>query len=167
MNAAMRADMKMVARCSGFSAVQQGSILDKQTTLRETIPRENGRRGMRFEAKSQQELNESRLLPKGDYDFEIVDAWETHSTAGNEMIELEVRISDGNGLSRKLADYLVPKRPEKLRHCAAACGVLDRYEAGEVSESDFKGKRGRLKLGVERAKRGFPPRNIIQDYVVG
>ena len=119
---------------------------------------------MNFEPKTQKEIDDNKLLPGGNYDFEILDAWETKSAAGNPMIELEVRIA-ANGHSRTLADYLVPKRPEKLMHCAAACGVLDRYEAGEVSESDFKGKRGRLKLVVERAKKGFPRRNVIQDYL--
>jgi hypothetical protein len=120
---------------------------------------------MNFEAMTQKEIDDNRLLPKGDYDFEVIDAWETRSSAGNDMIELQVRIS-ANGHSRTLADYLLAQRPEKLLHCTQACGIEDRYNAGQVADNDFKGKRGRLRLGVERARQGYPPRNVIADYIV-
>ncbi len=119
---------------------------------------------MIFEPKTEKELTDSRLLPKGIYDFEIEDAWEKKSAANNEMIEIRVRVSNGNGLSRTLRDYLVAKRLEKLLHCCAACGLADKYRNGCLSDDDFVGKRGRLRLGVEK-KRGFPDRNVIEDYV--
>jgi hypothetical protein len=52
----------------------------------------------------------------------------------------------------------------------AVAGVESRYRfrhayaRGSLSDSDFRGKRGRLRLGVEK-KKGFPDRNIIADYV--
>jgi hypothetical protein len=80
------------------------------------------------------------------------------------MIALTVRVSNGNGQVRKLTDYILPQRAEKLRNCCAARGVLDKYESGTVSDDDFPGKRGRLKLVVER-KKGYAPRNVIDDYL--
>jgi len=120
---------------------------------------------MQFQPKTEKEIAESRLLPKGEYDFEIIDAEETTSAAGNEMIELKVRVSNGDGIARMLTDYLLARRPAKLRNCCAACGVLDKYESGVVSDDDFPGKRGRLKLGIEK-KRGYPDRNVVADYLV-
>jgi hypothetical protein len=121
---------------------------------------------MNFQPKSEREIAESRLWKKGEYSFEVVDASEKSSkAAGNEMIELKVKVIAADGTARVITDYLLAKRMEKLRHAAAACSALNRYEAGELVASDFAGKRGKLKLGVEKGKNGYPDRNIIADYV--
>jgi hypothetical protein len=65
-----------------------------------------------------------------------------------------------------IPDYLVEKRAEKLKHAAAACGLLDKYETGSLPASDFRGKRGRLKLAVEKGKNGYADRNVVADYLV-
>jgi len=119
---------------------------------------------MQFTPRTEKELAESRLMKKGVYDFEILDARETTSNAGNTMIELKVKVMNGNG-GRVLADYLLAKTPEKLLHCASACGLADKYDTGELADSDFRGKRGKLKLAVEKGKNGFPDRNVVADYV--
>jgi hypothetical protein len=119
---------------------------------------------MNFQPKTEKEIADSKLLKTGIYQFEILEAWEKTSAAGNAMIELKVHVSNGHGQSRTLADYLLPQRAEKLRHAAAACGVLDRYESGELSAADFAAKHGRLKVGVEK-KQGYSPRNVIDDYI--
>ena len=120
---------------------------------------------MQFQPKSEQEIADSRLWPRGDYDFVIEDAEQKTSNAGNEMIELTLRLSrNGNGQSRKLTDYLVAQRAGKLRNCCAACGLLEKYEAGAVNDNDFHGKKGRLKLTVEK-KKGYPERNVVADYL--
>lgn len=122
---------------------------------------------MEFIPSTEQELADRKLLPKGDYDFEILDAWEKTSEAGNPMIEVKVRVSrNGSGLARVLADYLHAKKQEKLRHCCTACGLMDEYESGSLNEDDFKGKRGRLRLVVERGRNGYASRNVIEDYLV-
>lgn len=119
---------------------------------------------MQFQPKTKQEIDDERLLPKGEYDFEIEDAEEKNSAKGNGMIQLTVRVSNGNGHSRKLTDYILPQKAEKLRNCCAACGVLDKYKSGTVSDDDFPGKCGRLTLKVEK-KKGWPDRNVIADYL--
>lgn len=121
---------------------------------------------MIFEPKTEKQLAESRVLHAGVYQFEILEAWEKTSAAGNPMIELKVQVTNGNGISRTLADYLLPKgiRAEKLLHCCVACGLRERYDSGSVSHDDFVGKRGRLRLGIEK-KKGYPERNVIEDYL--
>lgn len=121
---------------------------------------------MIFEPKNEKQLAESRVLHAGVYQFEILEAWEKTSNAGNLMFELKVQISNGNGISRTLADYLLPKgvRAEKLLRCCIACGIRDKYDSGSVPPDAFVGKRGRLRLGLEK-RRGFPERNVIEDYL--
>jgi hypothetical protein len=121
---------------------------------------------MTFEPKTEQEIAESKLWAKGEYAFEIVDAEEkTSKASGKPMIELKVRLSDGKA-GRTITDYLLAETPEKLRHCADACGLLDRYDTGSLSGNDFRAKRGKLKLGIEKDKKKiYPDKNVVLDYV--
>lgn len=123
---------------------------------------------MNFKPYTEQEIADRKLWPKGDCAFEITDASETVSQqGGNSMIELKVKISRPDRLPKTITDYLLEKTPEKFRHCCEACGLLAKYESGVVSDDDFVGKRGRLRLAIEKAKKnsGYPDRNVIADYV--
>jgi hypothetical protein len=122
---------------------------------------------MDFKPCSEQEIADRKLWAKAVYPFEITEAAEKVSQqGGNPMIELKVKVSRADGSSRVISDYLVAQRMEKLRHAAAACGLLDKYEAGSLPAAEFRGKRGRLKLAVEKGKNGYADRNVVADYVV-
>jgi len=120
-----------------------------------------------FKPRTEKEIAESRLMPKGVYDFEILEALEKLSKAsGKPMIELKLRVSKPDGPGRVLTDYLVAARDGKLRHAAEACGLLDRYNSGSLADADFLRKRGRLKLGIEKDKtHTWPDKNIVIDYI--
>jgi len=120
---------------------------------------------MNFQPKTEQEIQDAKLWKKGDYDFAVEDGADKTSSKGRPMIELKLRLSDGKGNSRPITDYLLAETPEKLRHAASACGLLDRYETGSLAGAEFKGKRGRLKLIVEKAKGEYGPKNAVQDYI--
>lgn len=125
---------------------------------------------MNFQPKTEREIADSKLLPAGRYRFTVLDAWDKMSQAGNEMIEMKIEVANGGGISRVLSDYLVAKRPEKLRHCCAACGLLEEYETGTVTATDFIDRSGQLLIAIERGRKGangskFPDRNVIEDYV--
>jgi hypothetical protein len=122
---------------------------------------------MDFKPCTEKEISERRLMPKGTYEFEIVDACEKLSkNSGKPMIELRVRVIVPNGVGRIITDYLLEQRAEKLRHAAEVCGVLDRYMSGSLSDRDFLHKKGKLKLGIEKDKlHKYPDKNIILDYV--
>ena len=119
---------------------------------------------MQFQPRTDKEIEESQLLPRGEYAFHIIEATEKASLAGNAMIELRVRVSK-DGYARILHDYILPQRPAKFRNCCIACNVEDKYLVGSVRDDDFLGKRGKVRIGVERAKRGFSHRNVIVDYL--
>lgn len=121
---------------------------------------------MNFKPCSEKEITDRKLWAKAVYPFEILDAAEKVSqSGGNPMFELKVKISRPDGSARTITDYLLEKRPEKLRHASATCGVLDKYERGSLADSDFRAKRGKLKLGIEKGKNGYPDRNVVVDYV--
>ena len=119
---------------------------------------------MHFQPKSEQEIAESKLWKTGVYDFEVLDAFEKTSKAGNPMIELKLRLSDGVR-TRIIWDYLLEETPEKLRHACAVCGLLDKYETGVLSNDDFVGKTGKLRLIVEKGKGRYADKNAIADYL--
>ena len=72
---------------------------------------------------------------------------------------------DGRGGERIYKDWLTsaPLGALRLRHASEAVAALDRYNAGEVAASDFINHAVRIKIGIEK-RRGYAPRNIIEDY---
>lgn len=121
---------------------------------------------MKTTPKTEKEIYEARLLPKGWYPFTINDATEKTSRAGNEMIEVNVRVYRGEGFSF-VKDYLMDTEfgAGKLRHISETCGVLVEYESGNLNADDLKGKEGFCKIAIKVDKDGkFPDQNNIQDY---
>lgn len=108
-----------------------------------------------------------QLFPKGVYAFEIGEACDKKSRAGHSMIELDLTITTPEGASRVVKDYLLEQWPVKLRNVAEACGLLEQYEAGELSGADFIGKTGKVNIVIERDRaKKFPDKNAVADYVV-
>lgn len=122
---------------------------------------------MRFQPKSEKEIAESNLLPEGEYPFEISGGEDKVSKSGNEMIELLVRVYKPDGNFSIVHDYLLESIAYKLRHAAETCGLLEKYEAGELKGQDFIGKTGMLKLKIQKDKAGqYADRNTVADYIV-
>lgn len=121
---------------------------------------------MRFTPKTEKEIQEEGLLQPGTYSFEIVAAEEKTSAKGNDMIELKLFVYDDEGRPRTMRDFLTESIAYKLRHAAEVCGLLDDYEAGELTASDFIGKTGQLKIRIEKDKSGqYPDKNGVADYI--
>ncbi len=118
------------------------------------------------------------LLADGDYDFEIgagaEDAVDEVSKSNNDMIHVKLRVYTGQGEGWKFVDdYLLEAMPGKLRHACEATGLLEKYESGNLSADDFKGKCGKVKLTKQKGKaKGdgtldfYPDKNTVKDYVV-
>lgn len=120
---------------------------------------------MKFTPKSENEIASENLLTPGVYGFEIIEASDEISKAGNEMIKLTVHVFD-DGSPVTLYDYLMEKVAYKLRHAAEVCGLLDDYERGALDALDFQGKTGRCKVVIQKDKTGqFPDKNGIADYL--
>ena len=126
---------------------------------------------MKFQSRSEQEITEMNLIQPGIYAFEVIDAVDAMSHSGNEMIKLELKVWDDKGRERKVYDYLLEALAFKLRHFAVNCGLIEKYEKGELSAQDCKYKSGKLELIVQKGKENkieggmYPDRNSVKDYV--
>ena len=123
---------------------------------------------MKFTPKTEKEIIEAGLWPDGEYAFEIIDAEERRSKAGNEMIVLKIKVYNDDGASVFVDDYLLEAMAFKLRHAAECCGLLPEYEAGNLNASHFEWQKGRLKLKTQKSKDdAYADRNVVADYIVG
>jgi len=109
--------------------------------------------------------DKSHLLPEGEYEFEVVHADEKTSTQGNDMMVLKLK-AGSNGTTRIVTDYIVAKQVRKVRMVAKACDLLDLFESGEILAEHFIGRKGRVKLRVEKSTHpDYPDRNVVSGYV--
>lgn len=131
---------------------------------------------MKFKPKSaeqikqeEKERKEAFLWPVGEYSFEILEAEEGLSNAGNQQIKAKVKLFKDDGKSQTVYDYLQPEgaMAHKLRHLSEASGLLTEYETGEIEDYQLVGKTGICKVGINKDKTGqYPDRNGIVDYLV-
>jgi len=124
---------------------------------------------MRVTPMSEQELQESNLIPEGIYPFDVTDAKETYSKKGNEMIRLTIVVYDSANRKHVLDDFLLDAMPFKVRHFCEYTGLIDRYNAGELSSGDCYKKSGWAKISIETGRPKpdggeYPPRNSVKDY---
>lgn len=121
---------------------------------------------MNFDPKNEQQIAAERLWPAGVYEFEVVQGADKNSkSSGAPMIELRLKLSGRSGATLTITDYLVEKRIQKLLHAARTVGLEAKYKTGSVAGIDFRGKRGKLKLGIEKGQDGYPDKNIVLDYL--
>jgi hypothetical protein len=108
-----------------------------------------------------------KLIEKGDYEVEVLDAEDKISTSNNEMIALKIAIWVGDKIRCHIYDYLLDKIPAKLRHACDSFGLLDKYQSGNLCATDFLGRTGKAKIGIKIDKNGqYPDKNIIVDYCI-
>ena len=123
---------------------------------------------MRVNPMSEKEIAEANLWPAGTYDYEIIEAEEQTSKAGNDMIALRVKLFNAQGSSIVVDDYLVdsPKAAYKVRHCAEASSLLGEYEKGELLARDLTHRTGKCKVVVSKDRNGqYPDKNQVADYL--
>jgi hypothetical protein len=118
---------------------------------------------MQFTPKTESQLQEATLWPAGEYDFEIVQATEKNSKAGNPMFELKLQMFNGEK-SRFLTDYIVCTMEFKLRHFFESIGRIKDYDSGNVDAGRLQGAAGRLVIKHEPAKDNFPAKMVVKDY---
>jgi hypothetical protein len=121
---------------------------------------------MNFDPKSESEIRSSMVLPPGVYDFEVAEATEKVSKAGNDMIELQLRVFPGDGGSpRLLRDWLVSTMELKLNRFCYATGLEDAYNEGSLTAFACLGASGQCRVTVEGDEK-YGDQNRIKDYVV-
>jgi hypothetical protein len=124
---------------------------------------------VRFTPKTSQEIDESSLLDPGLYDFEVIEAEDKTSKAGNDMVAIAIRIEDSNGRGFKVLDWLVGTDggAYKVRHFAETTGMLAEYEKGDMPAGYMIGKTGRCKITIKPGSGEYRAKNAVADYVPG
>lgn len=126
---------------------------------------------MRFTPKTEEECTKFTLLPAGIYDFEVTAARNKISNAGNDMIEIELKVFHDDG-SATVKDYLMEAVAYKMRHFCAAAGLMAQYDSGELDDIDCIGATGKVKLEISKCKQKpnsdecYPDKNGVKDYIV-
>lgn len=124
---------------------------------------------MKFEPKTEAEVKQASevIWDGGFYDFEIMNGVDKKSkSSGADMIELRIKLFNGQGEEKIVYDYLLESIMYKLLHAAEACGLMEKYKSGELVGGDFEGCTGRLKLGVGKPQGEYPAKNEVKDYFV-
>ena len=120
---------------------------------------------MKYEPKTEEQLDNEMLVPDGTYDFEVTDAEEKATKKGDPMIALKLRVFDGNGSPRVQRDWLIgnghPMCIRKIKHFCDTTG-LD-YEGGELSAEVCIGRSGLVQLDHADSEE-YGPQNRVADY---
>lgn len=124
---------------------------------------------MRFTPKTDEEIKAAspdfEPWPIGDVDFEIAEAIERQSAAGNDMIELKMLIFNHEGRRRVISDYLLSNQQWKLKQACYSCGMHAAYDNGVTDAEDFVGRTGKLKIGVQPASEQYKAKNKVTAYI--
>lgn len=118
---------------------------------------------MRFEPKTEEEIQVALIAPDGEYDFTVIEAVEKTSKKGNAMIEVRINVFTEVG-ELHLYDYLLELMAFKLRHFCSSIGVLADYNLGTLEVENIVGRSGRVKITSEKQE-GYGLRNVVKDYV--
>ncbi len=119
---------------------------------------------MKFTPKTDEQLSSENLMPEGVYPFEVLEASNQTSKAGNSMIKLKLSVYCGES-PRIVFDYIMEKMPFKLKHFCRVTNQLQRYNAGTLEAQDCAGKCGNVQIAIEETT-GFPSKNVVKDYVM-
>lgn len=119
---------------------------------------------MRFTAMTAKEIQESKLLPKGQYLAEVIDAEDAvGKNSGKEQIKLSLRIYDSQDRTYFVTDYLLEAMQFKLLHFCEAAGIKEQYEIGSLSAMHCLGKKVPVDIDVKTDS--FGTKNTVKDYV--
>lgn len=129
---------------------------------------------MKFTPKTEQELAEQGLAPKGTYPFDVVTAEERVSkTSGRDMIAVEIVFYLPDGGSRKITDYLMESVAFKLHSFCKSTGLLAKYNQGNFGAEDCEGRSGYVNIAIEPSKPkedgsgDWPAKNKVASYSSG
>jgi hypothetical protein len=103
----------------------------------------------------------------GEYDFEVAEAEERQSKAGNDMIAVRLNVFNAEGGRCVVFFYILSNQVWKLKQFAEATGMLADFEAGEMSAELMVGRTGRVKLGIEPAQNGYEAKNSVKAFLPG
>jgi hypothetical protein len=121
---------------------------------------------MNWTPKTEEELMEEKLCPKGKAPFTIMSAEPARSKSGSDMIKLKLNVHADDGFDYHVYDYISPAWMEhKFRHFWYAIGLGNVYESGNGSTELLQGREGWCDVGRDKGKDGFAPKETVVDYL--
>lgn len=121
---------------------------------------------MRFAPKTDSELAAMDLIQPGQYHFEVIEAKDRQSKAGNDMVELKLKVWDQDGRERVMFDYLLEAMPKKLKHFCDVANLEHEYKSGFFSADHCFNKSGVIDVIIQEDKTGqYQPKNSVRDYI--
>src|SRR3990170_3215969 len=101
---------------------------------------------MKFAAKTDKELEIMGLLPKGEYDFDVLKASdEISKEKGNVMIKLTLGVYPLEGERVTVFDYILEAVAYKLKHFCDSTGLAKEYAEGHLTADMCANRSGRCK----------------------
>lgn len=122
---------------------------------------------MKYQPKTEEEVNNFSLCPEGVFPFEVVHAEEKLSQKGNEMIQLKLKVFDDEGNQHIVYDFLMEAVAFKLKHFCDAVGLAELYKSGELTDIECEGKTGKVEIGHRPDQKDKEKmRHGVKDYIV-
>ncbi len=124
---------------------------------------------MRFQPLSENELQTATLAPEGIYSYQVIKAEDGISKAGNEKIDLTLKIWNDQGVQALVFSNL--SLIKLLKHFCDVNHMEDNYNSGEITASACQGKSGgKVVIGIASEKPNpyggvYPAKNIVTDYI--
>lgn len=113
------------------------------------------------------------LLPEGDYPFQVIEAVDATSKAGNPMINMTLSVWDNDGKPSKVWDRLVftEKALFRVRNFCKATGLDKNWEARKVNREDVEDTHGKVHIKIEPASTvngvTYKAKNAVDYYIEG
>lgn len=124
---------------------------------------------MRFQVKTEEELQMESLLPEGCYSYQVIKSEDKMSQAGNEYTAITLKIWDEQGKEHQVFTNMALIKI--LKHFCDVNGMQNEYISGNIPADAFLYKSGgRVLLGVEGEKPNgkggmYKAKNIVKDYI--
>lgn len=122
---------------------------------------------MKYTPLSEEELNSQySILTPGYGNFTILDAEDTVSQSGNDMIKVQLKVWDKDGKCGCVFDYFTSseKMQWKIKHFLESLGKGDEYGKGEIKCEDLEGLSGKLELRLEKSEK-YGEQAKVKDYL--
>jgi hypothetical protein len=120
-----------------------------------------------YNPKSEKQIEEERLIPKGPYPFEVIECEKRTGDYGD-FIRLKLKLTSNLGNSFSWGDIisLSDSYAWKLRHACDEMGLLELYENGELELESFLNRRGTLIIDHKVSKKTELMEAYVKDYGV-
>lgn len=119
---------------------------------------------MRFEPKTDEQLDMEGLLPAGRYPFDVFSAEDTYSkTSGAPMLKVVLAVHGDQDV--KVTLYIVESQMRRLKDLCDALGLSAVYESGNVEATDLLGYDGEADFRIVPAKDGYRAKLEVDRFL--